>query len=144
MWSSISNLLICVCVLIPFPKANAFVSRTPRRRNALHNVPQTSSSCVFPVVSKDYQPIKSMWDDEDLYDKVEVEPTPLPKDPPRGSVEALAVAVSLFFVVTVSLVGKDLFAVAPSTSSSQPIQRIDAEALLREDFERYREDSVTF
>ena len=85
-----------------------------------------------------------MWDDEDLYDKVEVQPKPLPKDPPRGSVEALAVAVSLFFVITVALVGKDnLFAVAPA-SVQQPIQRIDADALLREDFERYQEDTVTF
>ena len=56
-----------------------------------------------------------------------------------GSLELLAIAVSIFFVATVTLGGDKLFA-AP-----QPVPRviIDADAVLREDFERVS-NSVEF
>lgn len=53
-----------------------------------------------------------------------------------NSLEILALSVSAFFVATLLFVGGDkLFAASPTTSSS-PRVVIDADAVLREDFEK--------
>ena len=54
---------------------------------------------------------------------------------PRGSLELLALAVSLFFVATVAVEGDRLFASAPA-STSQTRVTIDPDSVLKEDFER--------
>jgi hypothetical protein len=51
-----------------------------------------------------------------------------------GSLEVLALAVSLFFAASVMLTGDALLPAAPPTS--KPLVVIDADALLREDFQR--------
>jgi hypothetical protein len=52
-----------------------------------------------------------------------------------GSLELLALAVSLFFIATVALAGDNLFATPPTSSESSRVI-IDADAVLRDDFER--------
>jgi hypothetical protein len=59
-------------------------------------------------------------------------------DPPpgfSGSLELLALAVSIFFIATVALSGDNLFATPPTSSESSRVN-IDADAVLRDDFER--------
>lgn len=59
----------------------------------------------------------------------------LPDLAPRGSLELLTLAVSLFFIGTVAVEGDRLFASAPSSSTQSRIV-VDPDAVLKEDFER--------
>jgi len=59
----------------------------------------------------------------------------LPDLAPRGSLELLALAVSLFFIGTVAVEGDHLFSSAP-LSTTQPRVAVDPDAVLKEDFER--------
>mmetsp|Transcript_8724 Transcript_8724/g.26110 ORF Transcript_8724/g.26110 Transcript_8724/m.26110 type:complete len:205 (-) Transcript_8724:630-1244(-) len=52
-----------------------------------------------------------------------------------GSLDFLALAVGLFFLVTAVLSGGSLFATSPSSTASSS-RVVDADALLREDFDR--------
>ena len=62
---------------------------------------------------------------------------------PFGSLDVLVIAVSLFFVATVALVGKDALLATPTTETLQQIKVVDADEVLRSDFLR-NENSVPF
>ena len=61
---------------------------------------------------------------------------------PFGSLDILVIAVSLFFVATVALVGKDVLLATPTTTETLQI-KVDADQILQSDFLR-NENSVPF
>mmetsp|Transcript_33684 Transcript_33684/g.41283 ORF Transcript_33684/g.41283 Transcript_33684/m.41283 type:complete len:142 (-) Transcript_33684:298-723(-) len=134
----IHALLFIELALLPLRLARAFVATTFRTI-------ATTNRRHLGKFNANIQSITStqrmIWDDGDDNGTMTDGETALPKDPPRGSIEALALGVSLFFAATVAIVGSDLFATAPSPPAGQPVQVIDADALLRDDFERYQKDS---
>ena len=60
---------------------------------------------------------------------------------PLGSLDLLVIAVSLFFVATVAIVGKDALLATPTTETLQI--KVDADQILQSDFLR-NENSVPF
>ena len=86
----------------------------------------------------------SFQDNEDQVEENTATPTNSSNFDTFKSLQVLTVAVSLFFTLVVGFVGDKLVVSAPPLSAQQrALQRVDAEELLRSDFNRY-DSSVSF
>ena len=122
-----------------------FVSQTVMRKAQAFQISQTKRKVQWSTTESriDHQ-IPSLARLQLVPEEKENEPQePTQSFDTWASLQALAVAVSLFFAGTVFLFGDQLLS-SPTVSSAEPRQILNPDTILREDFERYDDlSSVT-
>jgi hypothetical protein len=123
----------CVAIL--------FVSQTARKAQAFQ-ISQTTRKLQWSTTESrtSHQIPASFTILQLLPEENENEPQPTQSFKTWTSLQALAVAVSLFFAGTVFLLGDQLLP-SPTASSIEPRQILNADTILREDFTRYEDAS---
>ena len=121
-----------------------FVSQTVRKAQAFQ-ISQTNRKFQWSrTKSRTNLRIPSFTILQLVPEEKENEPEPTQSFNTWASLQALAVAVSLFFAGTVFVFGDQLLP-GPTASSIQPRQILNPDTILREDFARYDDSSsVTF
>jgi hypothetical protein len=120
----------CVAILL-------FVSQTASKAQAFQ-IPQTTRKLQWSRTStRPSHQIPSFTILQLEPEEKENEPQPTPFNT-WASLQALAVAVSLFFAGTVFLLGDHLL---PTASSTEPRQILNPDTILQEDFTRYDSSS---